>query len=268
VSHGPLVTGRPEVSKPEQRERVYAGFEELRRRLADARPDLIVTFVNDHLQNFPYSNMPAFCVGLGDSFDAPSPGGAKLMRIAPRKVPGAPAWAMALLESGLAAGVDFAYSHEIESWDELAVPLHFLTPEGALPVVPLYTNCAAPPLPTPRRCHEVGGHVGAFIRSRPAGERVALVASGGISHWVGTPETGRINPEWDHWVLDHIARGDVEPLLRLTHDEIERDGGNGGQEIRNWIALLGAVPGWKGEVLAYEPVEEWIIGCGTVWVHP
>jgi hypothetical protein len=48
---GPLVTGRPEVSKPEQRERVYAGFEELRRRLADARPDLIVAFVNDHLQN-------------------------------------------------------------------------------------------------------------------------------------------------------------------------------------------------------------------------
>ena len=69
-------------------------------------------------------------------------------------------------------------------------------------------------------------------------------------------------------MLDHIARADLEPLLRLTHDEIERDGGNGGQEIRNWIALLGAVPGWKGEALAYEPVPEWITGCGTVWVHP
>src|SRR5262245_34690799 len=268
ASHGPLVTGRPDVSRPEQRDRLYAGFGELRRRLAEARPDLIVAFVNDHLQNFPYSNMPAFCVGLGDRFDAPSAGGSRLMRIPPRAVPGAPEWAMALLESGLAGGVDFAYSHEIESWDELAVPLHFLTPDGDLPVVPVYTNCAAPPLPSPRRCHAVGAHVGAFIRSRPAEERVALVASGGISHWVGTPETGRINPEWDHWVLEHIARGDVEPLLRLTHDEIERDGGNGGQEIRNWIALLGAVPGWKGEVLAYEPVEEWIIGCGTVWVHP
>ena len=42
--------------------------------------------------------------------------------------------------------------------------------------------------------------------------------------------------------------------------------GNGGQEIRNWIALLGAVPGWKGEVLAYEPVPEWITGCATVWL--
>ena len=43
-------------------------------------------------------------------------------------------------------------------------------------------------------------------------------------------------------------------------------GGDGGQEIRNWIALLGAVPGWKGELLAYEPVPEWITGCATVWM--
>jgi protocatechuate 4,5-dioxygenase beta chain len=85
---------------------------------------------------------------------------------------------------------------------------------------------------------------------------------------VGTPQTGRINPEWDHRVLDHVARADVEPLLSWTWAEIERDGGNGGQEIRNWLALLGAVPGWKGELLAYEPVPEWITGCATVWVHP
>ena len=268
TSHAPMITGKPEVSRPEQRDRLYDGFHELRRRLAAARPDLLVMFVNDHLQNFPYSNMPAFCIGVAKDYDAPSAGGARLMRIPPRKVPGAPEWGLALLERGLAAGFDFAYSHEIESWDELAVPLYFLTPDGTLPVSPVYTNCAAPPLPTPRRCHEMGAFVGAFIRSRPATERVALLATGGISHWVGTPETGRINPEFDHCVLDHVARADAEALSRLTEAQIERDGGNGGQEIRNWLALLGAVPGWKGEVLAYEPVPEWITGCATVWVHP
>ena len=268
TSHAPLITGKPEIGKPEQRDRLYAGFHELRRRLAAARPDLIVMFVNDHLQNFAYNNLPAFCVGLADAYDAPSAGGARLMRLAPRKIPGAPDWSMALLEQGLAAGVDFAYSYEIESWDELSVPLHFLTPEGGVPIAPVYTNCGAPPLPTPRRCHEVGAFVGDFVRSRPATERIALVATGGVSHWVGTPETGRINPDWDHRVLDHVARADIEPLLDWSWAEIERDGGNGGQEIRNWLALLGAVPGWKGEVLAYEPVAEWITGCATVWVRP
>ena len=113
-------------------------------------------------------------------------------------------------------------------------------------MVTVYTNCAAPPLPLPRRCLEVGAFVGDFVRGRAAPGRVALLATGGLSHWVGTPETGRINPDWDHWVLDHIARGDVAPLTRLTWEEIERDGGNGGQEIRNWIALLGALPGLEG----------------------
>jgi hypothetical protein len=268
TAHAPLITGKPEVSKPEQRDRLYAGFREAGRRLHAARPDLLVMFVNDHLQNFAYDNLPAFCIGLAGSYEAPSEGGAAFMRIPARTLRGNPEWAMSLLEAGLAAGIDFAYSHDIESWDELSVPLHFLMPGGEVPLVTVYTNCAAPPLPTPRRCHQVGAFVGDFIRGRPSGERVALVATGGISHWVGTPETGRINPEFDLRVLDHVARGDIEPLTRLTWEEIERDGGNGGQEIRNWIALLGAVPGWKGDVLAYEGVAEWITGCATVWVHP
>ncbi len=267
TSHAPLITGKPEVERPDLRDGFYAGYREIRRRLVAARPDLIVMFVNDHLQNFPYSNMPAFCVGLASAYDAPSPGGSRLMRLEARKVPGAPDWSMALLESGLAAGFDLAYSYEIESWDEISVPLHFLLPDADVPIAPIYTNCGAPPLPSPRRCHELGGFVGAFIRSRPATERVAVLATGGLSHWVGTPENGRINPEWDHWVLDHVARADAETLARLTHAEIERDGGNGGQEIRNWIALLGAVPGWKGELLAYAPVAEWITGCAAVWMH-
>ena len=268
TAHAPLITGKPEVSKPEQRDRLYAGFREAGRRLHAARPDLLVMFVNDHLQNFAYNNLPAFCIGLAGSYEAPSEGGAAFMRIPARTLRGNPEWAMSLLEAGLAAGIDFAYSHDIESWDELSVPLHFLMPGGEVPLVTVYTNCAAPPLPTPRRCHQVGAFVGDFIRARPSGERVALVATGGISHWVGTPETGRINPEFDLRVLDHVARGDIEPLTRLTWEEIEREGGNGGQEIRNWIALLGAGPGWKGDVLAYEGVAEWITGCATVWVHP
>src|SRR3989338_5733558 len=123
TSHAPLITGKPEIGKPEQRDRLYSGFHELRRRLAATRPDLIVMFVNEHLQNFAYNNQPAFCGGPAEASDPPSPGGARLMRLAPRKIPGAPDWSMALLEQGLAAGIGFAYSYQIESWDERSVPL-------------------------------------------------------------------------------------------------------------------------------------------------
>src|ERR671929_1931798 len=88
ASHAPFITGKPAIARPEQRERLYAGFHEMRRRLAAARPDLLVMFVNDHLQNFPYSNLPAFCIGLAAAYDAPSAGGAKFMRIPARTLRG------------------------------------------------------------------------------------------------------------------------------------------------------------------------------------
>src|SRR5437660_12132618 len=88
TSHAPMITGKPEVSRPEQRDRLYDGFHELRRRLAAARPDLPVMFVNDHLQNFPYSNMPAFCIGVAKYYDAQSAGDAPRRRIPTRKTRG------------------------------------------------------------------------------------------------------------------------------------------------------------------------------------
>src|SRR5919206_3079663 len=88
ASHAPLIRGKPEIARPEQRERLYAGFHEMRRRLAAARPDLLVMFVNDHLQNFPYSNLPAFCIGLVDAYDAPGPGAATFLKIPARTLRG------------------------------------------------------------------------------------------------------------------------------------------------------------------------------------
>ncbi len=266
ASHAPGITARPDIADPGQRQRFVASLDLLRRRLDAARPDVLVAFVNDHIQNFFFDAMPAYCVGLAESYEAPAPGSAGFLRIPPRRVAGARAWARDLLAAGLEGGFDLAYSEELEFWDEVSIPLHFLMPEAAIPIVPVLTNCAAPPLPPPRRSYQLGAFVREFVARRPSDERVALLGSGGLSHWVGTPETGRINPDFDHRVLDWIRRGEGEALAALTHAEIEEQGGNGGQELRNWIAVLGALPGVTGEVLAYEPVPEWITGSATVWL--
>src|SRR2546428_13257318 len=115
AAHAPLITGKPEIARPEQRERLYAGLHEMGRRLHAARPDLLVMFVNDHLQNFAYNNLPAFCIGLAGAYEAPSEGGAAFMRIPARTLRGNPEWAMSLLEAGLAAGIDCAHSHGIDT---------------------------------------------------------------------------------------------------------------------------------------------------------
>jgi hypothetical protein len=266
TSHAPNITARPEIADAAQRTRFVEALGRVRERLEAARPDLLVAFVNDHLQNFFYDGIPAFALGLAHEYAAPSEGGGRFLRIPPRRLPGAPAWSQALLEAGLAGGFDLAYACELEFWDELSLPAHFLMPERPVPVAPVLTNCVAPPLPPPRRSWALGRFVADFVRGRPGEERVALLGSGGISHWVGTPETGRINADFDRRVLDWIATGQGERLAALGDDEIEAEGGNGGQELRNWIAVLGAAPGVKGEVLAYEAVPEWITGSAVVWL--
>ena len=265
TSHAPNITATP-AAAPEQRGHFLAGLAEMRKRLAAARPDVVVMFVNDHVQNFFYDNLPAFCVGVGARHWAPR-GAADFLKIPSRQLPGAVDFGKALLKAGLDAGFDLAVSHELEFWDDVSVPAHFLMPEGTLPIVPVLTNCVAPPLPTPKRSWALGAFVRRFIDGRPARERIALIATGGISHWIGVPNTGHINPEWDHWVLDTLAEGRGEELAALTWSQIERDGGNGGQEIRNWISAAATVPGVKGEVLAYEPVKEWLTGCGAIWMQ-
>lgn len=67
-------------------------------------------------------------------------------------------------------------------------------------------------------------------------------------------------------MLEWVRQGKGEALAALSYEEIEKEGGNGGQEVRNWIAVMGALPGHKGEVLSYEAVPEWITGCATVWI--
>lgn len=266
TSHAPNITARPVIDDPAQRQRFLDALGLMRRRLAEARPDVVVVFANDHLQNFFYDAMPAFCVGVADRYAAPSDGGAEFLRIPARQAAGARAWSDALLRAALEAGFDVAYSQELEFWDDVSLPLHFLVPDG-VPIAPVLVNCVAPPLPVPRRCHALGAFVRTFVESRPAEERVAVIGSGGISHWIGVPGHGRINPAFDRLVLDWIAEGRLDLLVDLTAERIERDAGNGGQELRNWIAALGALP-VKGEVLAYEPVREWLTGCGAVWLAP
>jgi protocatechuate 4,5-dioxygenase beta chain/2,3-dihydroxyphenylpropionate 1,2-dioxygenase len=265
TSHAPNITARPQIADPAQRERFVGALGAMRARLATARPDVLVVFANDHLQNFFYDNMPAFCVGMADRYLAPSKGGAEFLRIPLRELPGARAWGQALVGAAYEGGFDVAYSQELEFWDDVSVPLHFLDPDGRIPIVPVLVNCVAPPLPTPRRCHALGGFLRRFVESRPAAERVAVIGTGGISHWIGVPGHGRINPAFDRLVLDWIREGRHDLLTALTWEQIERDGGNGGQELRNWIAALGALP-VKGEVLAYEPVTEWLTGSGAVWL--
>ncbi len=73
-----------------------------------------------------------------------------------------------------------------------------------------------------------------------------------------------VNEAWDRNMLAALAQGDVQYLCGLRLEDVKREGGHGGQEILNWIALMGAMRGAPAALIDYEAVVEWI--CGMAYL--
>ena len=166
-----------------------------------------------------------------------------------------------LVSEGLENGVDFASSADLPLDHAEVVPLSFLTPNWDIPIVPIVVNAFAPPMPSLKRCTQVGAFVREAVERWPERKRVAVLGTGGLSHWVGLPEMGRVNAEFDRWFMETLAAGQQSEIIARYKkaEELDSVAGNGGQEVRDWLAAAGAMPpSLKAQVLAYEPLP----GCG------
>jgi hypothetical protein len=143
----------------------------------------------------------------------------------------------------------------------------FANPDRDIPVVPVLVNFARTPVPTPGECWAFGTLLAEFIASvRPATESVALIGAGGLSHWIGYAEP-KVNEAFDLDFLAALERGDLGSWRSRSPEAIERDGGNGGLEIMNWLAVVAAVPQARPERIYYEPMLSWMTGMGGVVLH-
>ena len=242
----------------EQLSRIKAGFAQARALLEEARPDAIVIFSSDHFDRCFFDNLPPFLVAVGDSAEGPINEYVKIPKV---KVSVDGALGRFLVSEGLENGVDFASSADLPLDHAEVVPLSFLTPNWNIPIVPIVVNAFAPPMPSLKRCMQVGAFVREVVERWPEQKKVAVLGTGGLSHWVGLPEMGRVNAEFDRWFMDTLAVGQQSEIIARYKkaEELDAVAGNGGQEVRDWLAAAGAMPpSHRAQVLAYEPLP----GCG------
>ena len=149
--------------------------------------------------------------------------------------------AKALFRHGVNAKFDFAAAHELRLDHSLVVPLHFLNPSMELPVVPIYTNGFASPLPLATRCFSLGRMLRGFIEAWEGKERIALIASGCFAMDVGGPLRGWTDTEWTETISGLLVRGQYQALARRATEERINAAGNNSGELLNWITVTGAV---------------------------
>ena len=187
ASHTPLMGEG--VASDATKAAVKAAFARLADRVTEFGPDLIVQFSPDHFNGFFYGLMPAFCVG-----SAAQAIGDWNTQAGPLPVPEADAGDLTTYL--LDAGIDVAFSYRmtvdhgfVQIWEEMFGKAR---PYPA-PVIPIFINCAAPPIPSYKRARLLGEAVGQWAKA--SGKRVLLVASGGLSHDPPIPDLNTASPE-------------------------------------------------------------------------
>lgn len=258
ASHAPSLAQIADRRADEMTRNVFDGFEKLRQRLAQTRPDVLIVVTDDHLNAFSYRLLPAFAIGVGEYHERADEGTGK-----PPGPPlrGRPDLAMFLAEEGLRAGFDWAIAHEVEVDHGVWTILPLLRPELDLPVIPVLQNTTAAPYPTAARCYQLGRFLAGAIERFAGDLRVALVGAGGLSHQLGGPRMGVIEQEFDRRFLTLLTEGPRQQLADYTNEEIDAHG-NGTNEIRNWITVAAATGAAPARVIAYEPLA--ITGTGIV----
>jgi protocatechuate 4,5-dioxygenase, beta chain len=220
----------------------FDGFSSAHRWLAQARPDVVVVFYNDHGLNFFLDKMPTFAIGAANEYKNADEGWGIPVS---RPFPGDAALSWHIVESLVAEEFDVTTCQEMLVDHAFTIPLALLWP-GAdnrpFRTVPIEINTVQHPLPTPARCLKLGQAVGRAIERYPADISVLVVGSGGLSHQLDGKRAGFINKEFDLMCLNKLV-GDPDALARYSTLRIVEEGGSQGVEILNWVAMRGALAG-------------------------
>lgn len=259
ASHGPLLV-RDWAGVPEdQKARITAGFRELGRRMDALRPDVLIEVSPDHWVNFHLENLPAVCIGVGDTHEGPPE--PFLKPFPHREMPGDAGLAQHLVKSALDAGFEPAFSYRLKLDHGFCIPLWRMGLEKLPRIVPMIVNSIEPPLPSLERCLQWGGMLRAGIESYPEPLRVAVLASGGLSHSIGEPTMGAIDEKFDHECIRLFSASKEKELIAYLEKAIPK-AGNGSDEMRNWLVAHGAARGRGFDLVDYLPVPSVYVGCG------
>jgi protocatechuate 4,5-dioxygenase beta chain len=262
ASHMPPMVNAPDAAGPQVRAEAFAAYASLGERLRACAAEALVLVGPDHFQNFFVDNLPGILVGVGESHEGPAE---PWMKGAPERFVGHPALGAHLLDSLYGAGFEPAFSLHLRLDHGYALPLRFGGIGEAPPIVPVVINAVQPPFPRVARCYALGAAIADAVRTFPGGERVAVLASDGLSHSIGEPDMGRIDTEFDAGFLRHMGESEPQALLNFAERNIHA-AGNGAQEMRNWVVAHGAAGGTGFEKLYYRAVPEWFTGlCLATW---
>jgi len=242
----------------EKHARVQGAIKQLGQVLRQAELDALVIFGDDQHEQFGDDNMPAVAIYHGETVEIhprqarqPRPGARPFPTLHLEETatdyPNAADLASHLISSLTEQEFEITRMNQLKAERGIGHAFSFLYqrlwPECNVPIVPVMVNTYFPPnQPTPKRCHDLGKAINAAVETWQGGQRVGVIASGGLSHIM-------IDEEIDQQALNALKAKDTKGLYALPRDLLV----GGTSEILNWVALDGAVGDLPMTLIDYIP---------------
>jgi aromatic ring-opening dioxygenase catalytic subunit (LigB family) len=253
--HTPYMFTRPPDEDPKQLDQAGRAMEELGKTLDEAKPDVIIVLGADHVETFSVTCIPTFAIIAGSRAIAKFAGREHNLPIHREMAEDV------LNKLVVDHHFDIAYSEDAELGHAFSIPFEYVIGKRDIPVIPFFTNVYVPPLPTPRRCEALGKALAEIIKGRK--ERVAIIASGGMSHFPGTEKYNFPEFDFDRWLLSELETGNTSALLNMTGTQLDEVGNT---ELLSWAVMFGAIGEQAGELIDYLPT--WHHGLGMMRFLP
>lgn len=244
VSHTPTIGFAVDHDKQDEAAwaPIFESFEPIKAWLQANKPDVLFYIFNDHVTSFFFDHYGTFTLGVDDRYEVADEGGN------PRDLPavgGHAALSRHIGRSLMADEFDMGFFRDKPLDHGFFSPMSALLPhrEGwPVQIVPLQVGVLQFPVPSALRCYKLGQALRRAIESYPEDLKVAIVATGGVSHQVHGERCGFNNPEWDAQFLDLLVN-DPLALTRITQAEYAERGGMEGAEVITWLIMRGALSG-------------------------
>ncbi len=240
--HTPYLFTRPPDENADQLDQTVRGMQELGRVLDETKPDVILFLGSDHVETFSVTCVPTFAIIAGSRAVAKFAGREYKLRV--HREMAEDLLGKLVVEQQF----DVAYSEDAELGHAFAVPFEYVIGKRDIPIVPFFTNVYVPPLPTPRRSAAMGRAIAEIVKGRK--ERVALIASGGMSHFPGTKKYLSPEFDFDRWLISQFETGNTDALLDMTGAQLDEVGNT---ELLTWAMMFGAIGRQPGELIDYLP---------------
>ena len=246
TSHVPAIGAAMDLGKDQEPywQKVFQGYDESRQWMKNEKPDVIFLVYNDHANAFSLEMIPTFAIGTAAEFQPADEGWG------PRPVPvvkGHPQLASHIAHSVIQDDFDLTIVNRMDVDHGLTVPLSLMC--GKLdpvkdawpcPVIPFAVNVVQYPVPSGKRCFQIGQAIRRAIESYDEPLKVQIWGTGGMSHQLQGSRAGLINAPWDNDFLDRLIADPAE-LSTMPHVDYVREAGSEGIELVMWLIARGAM---------------------------